>query len=228
MHRARSAGIPAYEGYGLTEFGSVAIMNTPQQDRIGSVGKPLPGVVVMLADDGEICLGSTQTRDDRNRRRQITVTVKTGDLGSIDDDGFVYIHGRKSSLIVLSNGRNIAPEWIETELDASSMISQSFVFTETGSELSALLVAADSGIADSDLELEVDRINELLPPYARVRNRYRLSRPFSPDNQMLTANGRLRRNRINQALPSLVADAGSFKPVTRGDLSSYSLTEINR
>ncbi|MBT8434574.1 MAG: AMP-binding protein, partial [Gammaproteobacteria bacterium] len=63
MHRARRAGIPAYEGYGLTEFGSVAILNTPRQDRVGSVGKPLPGIMVRLAEDGEICLGTTLVQD---------------------------------------------------------------------------------------------------------------------------------------------------------------------
>ena len=207
MHRARRAGIPAYEGYGLTEFGSVAILNTPQQDRVGSVGKPLPGVVVKLAGDGEICLGTTlmQGKDDSSRPK--TVTAKTGDLGSIDDDGFIYVHGRKSNLIVLSTGRNVAPEWIETELNASAMILQSYVFTETKSELSALLVAAGPGIADSDLDLEIDRINATLPSYAQVKNWYRLSDPFSRANQMLTANGRLRRLQIKNVLPALLASA---------------------
>jgi len=228
MHRARGAGIPAYEGYGLTEFGSVAILNTPQQDRVGSVGKPLPGVVVKLAEDGEICLGTTliQGKDDSSRPK--TVTVKTGDLGSIDDDGFIYVHGRKSNLIVLSTGRNVAPEWIETELNASAMILQSYVFTETKSELSALLVAAESGIADSDLDLEKNRINAALPPYAQVKNWYRLSEPFSRANQMLTANGRLRRLQIKKILPALLARAQSSIPITSGDLSNYSLREMNQ
>lgn len=228
MHRARRAGIPAYEGYGLTEFGSVAILNTPRQDRVGSVGKPLPGVVVKLAEDGEICLGTTLMQGKGDSSLQKTITVKTGDLGSIDDDGFIYVHGRKSNLIVLSTGRNVAPEWIETELNASTMILQSYVFTETKSELSALLVAAGPGIADSDLDVEIDRINQALPPYAQVRNWYRLSEPFSRANRMLTANGRLRRLQIKKVLPALLASAQSFIPITSGDFSNYSLREMNQ
>jgi long-chain acyl-CoA synthetase len=228
MHRARGAGIPAYEGYGLTEFGSVAIMNAPQQDRVGSVGKPLPGVVVKLAKDGEICLAARLTQGEGDSSQGKTVTVKTGDLGSIDDDGFIYVHGRKSNLIVLSTGRNVAPEWIETELNASAMILQSYVFTETKSELSALLVAAGPGIADSDLDVEIDRINVALPSYAQVKNWYRLSEPFSRANQMLTVNGRLRRLQIKKVLPVLLASAQSFTPITSGDLSNYSLREMNQ
>jgi len=228
MHRARRAGIPAYEGYGLTEFASVAILNTPRQDRVGSVGKPLPGVVVKLAEDGEICLGTTLMQGKGDSSLQKTITVKTGDLGSIDDDGFIYVHGRKSNLIVLSTGRNVAPEWIETELNASTMILQSYVFTETKSELSALLVAAGPGIADSDLDVEIDRINQALPPYAQVRNWYRLSEPFSRANRMLTANGRLRRLQIKKVLPALLASAQSFIPITSGDFSNYSLREMNQ
>jgi long-subunit acyl-CoA synthetase (AMP-forming) len=228
MHRARRAGIPAYEGYGLTEFGSVAILNTPQQDRVGSVGKPLPGVVVKLAEDGEICLGTTLMQAENDSSRPETITVKTGDLGSIDGDGFIYVHGRKSNLIVLSTGRNVAPEWVETELNASAMILQSYVFTETNSELSALLVAAGPGIMDGDLDLEIDRINATLPSYAQVKNWYRLSDPFSRANQMLTTNGRLRRLQIKKVLPALLASAQSFTPITAGDLSSYSLREMNQ
>lgn len=227
MHRARRAGIPAYEGYGLTEFGSVAIMNTPQHDRVGSVGKPLPGVAVELSEDGEICLSTTLT-DAGVDRGQNTVTVKTGDLGSIDDDGFIYVHGRKSNLIVLSTGRNVAPEWIETELNASPMISQSFVFTETGSELSVLLAASGTAVADSDLAVEVERINRALPPYAQVANWYRLSSPFSRDNQMLTANGRFRRKQIERLLPALMASTNSFLPITSGDLPDYLLREMDQ
>ena len=129
---------------------------------------------------------------------------------------------------MLSTGRNVAPEWIETELNASAMILQSYVFTETKSELSALLVAAGPGIADSDLDLEIDRINAALPPYAQVKNWYRLSEPFSRANQMLTANGRLRRLQIKKVLPALLASAQSFIPITSGDLSNYSLREMNQ
>ena len=228
LRRAQSAGIPVYEGYGLTEFGSVAILNTPQDYRIGSVGKPIPGVTVGLAADGEICLSTMLWQTDTDARPAKKITVQTGDFGSIDSDGFIYVHGRKSNLIVLSTGRNVAPEWIETELNASPLILQSYVFSETGSELSALLVAAAPGVAASALDAEVERINLQLPPYAQVRRSHRLQYPFSHDNQMLTANGRLRRQQIEQLMPTLLTGATPRPRLTGGDLPNHSVQEIHQ
>ncbi|MCP4980913.1 MAG: long-chain fatty acid--CoA ligase [Gammaproteobacteria bacterium] len=228
MRRARRAGIPAYEGYGLTEFGSVAILNTPQNDRLGSVGKPLPGISTEIAEDGEIILSTRLVADRSDASNQQIVTLKTGDLGSIDSDGFVTILGRKSSLIVLSSGRNVTPEWIETELNASALIHQSYVFTETGSELSALVVAKFPDITDSDLDHEIGKLNHSLPVYAQVKRGYRLPGPFSSGNQMLTVNGRLRRSQINNHLPALLACTRSLASSTGGGAENLSAQEINR
>jgi len=228
MRRARRVGIPAYEGYGLTEFGSVATLNTPQNDRIGSVGKPLPGVAVKIAADGEICLSTSLTRTDKGGlERQQTIIVETGDLGRIDDDGFIYLQGRKSNLIVLASGRNVAPEWVETELNNSPLLAQSFVYSETGAALSALLVVAGVGIADSDLEAEIEGINQCLPAYARIKKWQRMPYPFSQDNQMLTVNGRLRRLQIMQELPTLLPSSRTFAPHNSGDSSKNTVKEIH-
>jgi len=202
--RARRAGIPAYEGYGLTEFVSVATLNTPQQDRVGSVGKPLPGVEVVVAGDGEICLARVPATGIRQRY------LRTGDFGSIDDDGFVHVHGRKSNLIVLANGRNIAPEWIEAELNASPLIAQSFVFSESGERLAALLTTS---APDAAIDAEIICINRELPAYARLHQWHRLATPFSRDKQTLTANGRLRRRQISRQLPRLLTQMPSTVPV---------------
>ena len=228
IHRAQSLGIPAYEGYGLTEFASVAILNTPQSNRVGSVGKPLPGVMVELAADGEICLSTTlwQTGTDAGPAKKIT--VQTGDFGSIDNDGFIYVQGRKSNLIVLSSGRNVSPEWVETELNSSSLIQQSYVFSETGSELSALLVTAGPGVVDSAVDAEVERINLGLPAYAQIRQSYLLPQPFSRDNQMLTANGRLRRLQIEQRLPALLDSTKLQSKGAGGYSPNHSVQEINQ
>ncbi len=228
MRRARRAGIPAYEGYGLTEFASVALLNTPQNDRIGSVGKPLAGVSAKIAADGEICLSTVLTRiDNAGFEHQQSITVETGDLGSIDSDGFVYVQGRKSSLIVLASGRNVAPEWVETELNGSSLVARSFVFSKTGAALSALLVTPGAGIADSDLEAEIEGINRALPAYARIKKWHRMPYPFSQDNQMLTVNGRLRRLQIMQLLPTLLASSRTFTPRICGDSPQNSVKEIH-
>jgi len=198
LQRARAVGIPAYEGYGLTEFASVATLNTPGNDRIGSVGKPLPGVRVVIADDGEICL----SRDPLDELAQDGAGfVNSGDLGRVDAAGFVYVDGRKSNLIVLANGRNVAPEWIEAELEASPLIAQGFVFSECQQQLSALLLTSAT---DAEIDAEIERINAALPAYARLRDWHRLATPFSCAQQTLTANGRLRRRQIARQLPELL------------------------
>jgi long-chain acyl-CoA synthetase len=198
LQRARRVGIPAYEGYGLTEFASVATLNTPQNDRVGSVGKPLPGVNLELAGDGEICLAREPLTGVQGEQREL---VKTGDFGSIDEDGFIYVHGRKSNLIVLANGRNVAPEWIEAELNASALIGQSYVFSESGERVAALIA---SSAPDAAIDAEILRTNDELPAYARLHQWHRLATPFSREQQTLTANGRLRRCQIEQQLPVLL------------------------
>jgi len=208
LQRARQAGIPAYEGYGLTEFASVATLNTPHNDCIGSVGKPLPGVSVSIAEDGEICLARDLPGETGKGR---PVLVRTGDLGSIDGDGFVQLHGRKSNLIVLANGRNVSPEWIEAEFNASSLILQSYVFSEDGEQLAVLLA---SSATDAALETTINCINQDLPAYARVRKWHRLKTPFSRTAQTLTANGRLRRRQIEQQLAELLSRGDA--PLTPG------------
>jgi long-chain acyl-CoA synthetase len=206
LQRARRVGIPAYEGYGLTEFASVATLNTPCNDRIGSVGKPLPGVSVSIAADGEVCLARNLSGETENGRQAL---VRTGDLGSIDDDGFVQLHGRKSNLIVLANGRNVSPEWIEAELNASPLILQSYVFSDNGEQLAVLLA---SSATDAALEAAINCINQDLPAYARVREWHRLKTPFSRAAQTLTANGRLRRQQIAQQIAQ-----PSSELLSRGD-----------
>jgi len=210
-------------GYGWTEFCSVSTLNSPEQDRLGSGGKPLPGVEVVVAGDGEICLARAQASGTRQGLRYLG----TGDFGNIDADGFVQVHGRKSNLIVLANGRNVAPEWIEAELDASSLITQSFVFCDSGERLAALLTtSAPDGNIDAEVDAEVMRINRQLPAYARLQQWHRMATPFSREQRTLTANGRLRRRQITQQLPGLLTRMPSTVPVTLNQ-TRISITESN-
>jgi len=220
LQRARGLGIPAYEGYGLTEFASVATLNTPQDDRIGSVGKPLPGVTVSIAEDGEICLRShfaTTAAEGEGQR----IFVRSGDYGHVDSDGFVYVRGRKSNLIVLASGRNVSPEWIESELNASPLITQSYVFSESAEGLSALLATT---APDAEIDTEITRINQALPAYARLADWHRLAAPFSAEQKTLTANGRLRRSQIRRRLTEL---RQTVAPLTKGQTAILSLQETN-
>ncbi len=202
----------------MTEFASVATLNTPHNDRVGSVGKPLPGVTVVIAEDGEICLSRYPVANSKTGRNGL---IKSGDFGCIDDDGYLYINGRKSNLIVLENGRNVAPEWIEAELNASTLIAQSFVFSAGETHLAALL---SSPAPDAQIDTEIDRINRQLPAYARLREWHRLNTSFSREQQTLTANGRLRRRQITQLLPDLLANKHQPLEGTGGN-AHFSLQE---
>jgi long-subunit acyl-CoA synthetase (AMP-forming) len=216
LRRARHAGIPAYEGYGLTEFGSVATLNTPWDDRVGSVGKPLPGVTLVIAEDGEICLSRRAADAVEGAGATPRKPIRSGDLGSVDADGFVHVHGRKSNLIVLANGRNVSPEWIEAELNFSSLIEHSFVFAEDGKQLSVLIASSATGAL---LDAEIARINRDLPAYARLQRWYRLADPFSPEAGTLTVNGRLRRAQIERQLPGLLAHAAASPSAGRSHMA---------
>ena len=197
IERAYANAIPVYEGYGLTEFASVTTLNTPSQCRHGSVGKVLPHVSMEIASDGEILL---------RRKNQQSDFVYTGDLGRVDDDGFVYISGRKKNTLVLSTGRNISPEWVEAELQAIPFISQCLVFGDGDSTLSAAIVCQQD-MSSEALCSAITQVNQRLPAYACIALVHRLSEPFSVDSNLLTETGKPRRGNILRCLPELLETA---------------------
>jgi long-subunit acyl-CoA synthetase (AMP-forming) len=178
--RARAAGLPAYEGYGLTECASVVALNLPGADRPGSVGRPLPHLQVRIGDGGEI----------------VAAGVRTGDLGRLDDEGFLYVEGRRKHVIITSFGRNVSPEWPEAELAAGGAIAQCAVFGEARPQLGAVLVPRAPATPEAALQAEVERANARLPDYARIGAWMRADAPFSPADGTLTANGRVRRDAV--------------------------------
>jgi long-subunit acyl-CoA synthetase (AMP-forming) len=194
---ARAVGLPAYEGYGLSECASVVALNTPDAERPGSVGRLLPHLTLSLGDDGELVVGPCPFLGYVGGATQAG-PVRTGDLGAIDADGFVSIAGRKSNLLITAFGRNVAPEWVESELLAQPEIGQALVFGEAAPGLCALIVPSARSVAPEALAAAVERANAALPDYARVR-RWRLSPPFDPAADQLTGNGRPRRGVLRQA-----------------------------
>ena len=196
--RARAAGLPAYEGYGLSECASVVALNLPGADRPGSVGRPLPHARVRVAPDGEIQVSGNAFLGYLGDRAQASAGpwLATGDLGRLDQEGFLRIEGRRKHLLITSFGRNVAPEWPEAELTASGAIAQAAVFGEARPRLCAVLVPRRAAASDAELEAEVERANARLPDYARIAFWLRAAAPFSPADGSATPNGRVRRDAV--------------------------------
>jgi long-chain acyl-CoA synthetase len=132
-HFFRGIGVTILEGWGLTETTAPATVNTPTQLRIGSVGRPLPGVAVAVADDGELLVRGVNVMPGYHDNPQATADAlaggwfHTGDLGELDPDGFVTITGRKKEIIVTAGGKNVVPSLLEDRLRAHPLVSQCIV-----------------------------------------------------------------------------------------------------
>jgi long-chain acyl-CoA synthetase len=188
-----ACGVLVLEGYGLTESCAAATLNVPRALRFGTVGKPLPGTEVAIAPDGEILIGGPHVFTGYYKDPDATEAALssdgwlcTGDLGAIDDDGFLSITGRKKDLIITSSGKNITPVNIESELRDSRYVTEAVVYGDNRPYLVAMLtldrdesvkLAKRLGIATdpvtiardprvhAEIQKEVDRINR---KFARI------------------------------------------------------------
>ena len=145
-HFYRGAGVRVLEGYGLTETTAGATLNLTTAHRVGSVGKPIPGTTIKIADDGEVLIkGPIVMRgywqNDAANKEVFTDDgyFRSGDLGKLDDDGFLYIVGRKKELIVTSGGKNVAPAVLEDRLRAHPLVSQCMVVGDNQPYIAALV-----------------------------------------------------------------------------------------
>ncbi|MBS1190399.1 MAG: Long-chain-fatty-acid--CoA ligase FadD15 [Rhodocyclaceae bacterium] len=197
LQEARALGLPVHEGYGLSECASVVAVNRPAESRIGSVGKPLPHVRIAFAADGEILVHGVRWRGYLGEGAPPCPDggIATGDLGHLDQDGFLHITGRKKSIFITSFGRNIAPEWIERELMSRPAIRQAAVFGEGRPFNCAVIVASPTAAPEAIADVLAE-INRQLPDYARVGAWLPAREPFTPHNGMTTPNGRWRRQAI--------------------------------
>jgi long-subunit acyl-CoA synthetase (AMP-forming) len=199
LERAERAGLPAFEGYGLSECASVVAVNTPEAQRRGSVGKPLPHARVTFGSDGEILVsGATLLGYARSGEGVPAGPWPTGDLGHLDADGFLHITGRKKNIFITSYGRNVAPEWVERELTLHPAVAQAAVFGE-GRPWNVAVVVPRGPLDPGAIASAIAEANSQLPDYARVEAWLRADGPFTPDNGQLTFNGRLRRDAILEA-----------------------------
>ncbi len=190
---ARAAGLPVYEGYGLSECGSVVCLNTPNADRPGSVGCPLPHVRTRV-ENGELVVELPAPTGYLGDAASFSRHVASGDLVSVDADVFVHVAGRRKHVLITAFGRNVSPEWVESELCADGRIRQCVVLGEGEATLSALAFAP--GASDEALAGTLARANAALPDYARVARLIRLDAPLLPGGEFMTENGRPRRARI--------------------------------
>jgi long-subunit acyl-CoA synthetase (AMP-forming) len=197
LSRAADLGLPVYEGYGLSECSSVVCLNTPSHNRPGSVGRPLPHVDLAIADDGEVIVRNSRFTGYVGQPAGDAMTWRTGDVGELDADGFLYLRGRRRNVFITAFGRNVAPEWVERELTLESPIFQAAVFGEAR-PFNVAVIAASEGATMAQVEAAVERVNRDLPDYARVSRWVHAATPFSPANGLLTGTGRVRRRQVYQ------------------------------
>ena len=220
-------GLPLYEGYGMTESSAPATLNLPGRRKAGSVGPRLPGVEIALADDGEVLIrGDNVTSGYYKEPEKTAETVDgdgwlhTGDIGKVDDDGFLFIVDRKKELIVTSGGKNISPANIEALLKSHPLISQAAAIGDGKKYMSALIVldgeaapiwAKGNGITFTDLpsfgqedrvraeiQKAVDDTNQHLSQVEAIKRWTILPTEWTVDSEELTPTLKLKRRVIHQ------------------------------
>jgi long-chain acyl-CoA synthetase len=221
-HFYRGIGLTVLEGYGLTETTAPATINTPELIKIGTVGPPLPGVAVQIADDGEVLIkgnnvfSSYRNNDTATTEALVDDWFHTGDLGELDDDGFLRITGRKKDLLITAGGKNVVPAFLEDRLRAHPLISQCIVVGDQKPFIGALITldpdmlpswARNNGLPDLSLEdartnevvhAELDRAvenaNKAVSKAESIRKFTVLAGDFTEENGYLTPSLKLKRN----------------------------------
>ena len=145
-HFFRGIGVTVLEGYGLTETTGAATVNRPDRNKIGTVGQPLPGVAVKIAEDGEILMSGANVfrsywQNDAATKEAFSADgwFRTGDVGELDDEGFLRITGRKKEMIITAGGKNVAPAVLEDRLRSHALISQTMVVGDGKPYIAALI-----------------------------------------------------------------------------------------
>jgi long-chain acyl-CoA synthetase len=220
-HFFRGAGITILEGYGLTETSAAATVNRPSRNKIGTVGLPLPGVGLKIADDGEILLRGPNVFPGYWHNKEATAEAldqdgwfHSGDIGSLDEEGFLQVTGRKKELIVTAGGKNVAPAVLEDRLRAHPLISQCVVVGDGRPFIAALITLDPEGLefwrqqhgrpADADLrddaellaEIQgaVDDANKAVSRAESIRSFRILPSDFTEANGYLTPSLKVKRN----------------------------------
>jgi long-chain acyl-CoA synthetase len=211
-----SLGLLILEGYGLSECTTAATVNRPDAYRFGTVGKALPGVELRIADDGEILLRSPTVFAGYFKEPDATREVldddgwlHTGDIGTIDDDGFLSITDRKKDIIVTAGGKNVAPQNLENDLKASRYVSQALVLGDRRAYVAALItldepeVLNDFGAVDDPrvreaIERVVEDVNADRSRFEQIKRFEILPRDFSAEHDEVTPTLKLKRRTVQE------------------------------
>ncbi len=196
LQAASRLGIPAFEGYGLSEASSVQTLNLPGSEKPGSAGRPLPHAQVRVNASGEIEVAGGLMLGYLGQSPLESTWWSTGDLGEVDADGFLHIRGRIKHVLITAFGRNVSPEWVETALRAGRTIAQVVVMGDGEPSLSAVIWPVATELPDAAIQAEVEAANQSLPDYARVMHWVRAQAPFNAESGMATTNGRPLREAI--------------------------------
>jgi long-chain acyl-CoA synthetase len=222
-HFFRGVGVTVLEGYGLTETSAAAVVNRPGHNKIGTVGQPLPGVSLRIADDGEILIkgpnvfaGYWQNKAATAEALDDAGWMRTGDIGELDDEGFLKITGRKKELIVTAGGKNVAPAVLEDRLRAHALVSHCMVVGDNRPYIACLVTLdpeslepwkkqhgkpASATVADlatdpdmiADIQAAVDEANQAVSRAESIRRFRILPVDFTEENGCLTPSLKVRR-----------------------------------
>ncbi|HWJ44205.1 MAG TPA: AMP-binding protein, partial [Gaiellaceae bacterium] len=191
------------EGYGLTECTTAATVNRPSQFRFGTVGPALPGVELRIADDGEVLIKTDTIFAGYFKDEQATNEVlpgdgwlRSGDVGHLDDDGFLTITDRKKDILVTAGGKNVAPQNLENALKLQPLISQALVVGDRRPYVAALITlveGANPETARLEVERAVEEANQELSRYEQIKRYAILPRDFTAEEGEVTPTLKLRR-----------------------------------
>ncbi|GAB2747745.1 long-chain fatty acid--CoA ligase [Salinifilum aidingensis] len=224
-HFFHGVGVPVLEGYGLTETTAAATVNVEDAYRIGSVGRPIPGTSVRIAEDGEVLIKGDIVFDRYWNNSAATAEsledgwFHTGDLGSLDEDGFLHITGRKKEIIVTAGGKNVAPTTLEDRMRAHPLISQCMVVGDQRPFIGALITLdpeflptwltnhgrsadtpAEQIAEDPDLRVEVqkavDDANQLVSHAEQIKQFRILPQDFTESTGELTPSLKVKRGKV--------------------------------
>ncbi|NEG96798.1 AMP-binding protein [Bifidobacterium sp. SMB2] len=232
-HFFNGIGLPLLEGYGMTETCAPACVNPTSGYRIGTIGLPMQGVTFGVADDGELCIKSRAVCRGYHNHPEITTQqivdgwLHTGDLGDIDDDGFITITGRKKDLIITAGGKNVSPSVLETSVMTSPVVDQCLVIGDRRPFIAALITidlddanawlkaqgaepvgslmeAKTNPIIATEVERAVDAANALVSRAESIRKFEILDESFTQENGLLTPSLKARRAAIEERYAGLI------------------------